>query len=833
MSLRRAWIALIFIFSISLFAGSLSAQGNYTIVGIEVEGNRKASRSLILGVSSLDIGSAISPTDITATIQRLYGLGIFSDVIIEAEEVPGGLKVYIVLKELPKLIGLNFEGNDKIKDKDLKDKLGLGVGGYISPHLISEKKNKIKSIYADKGYFQAEITSELIHNTDSTEASLLFNIKEHDKIKVKEVIVTGNSRVSTSSLIKKMRNRKRGFLKSSDFAQEKYVEDLQKVIETYHNKGFIDAFMISDSIRIDSLDNKMIVYLEVFEGPMYYFGNTEFVDNKKLNTHYLTRKLKHKEGQPFKQENYDESIYELYSAYQDIGHLHVQITDDRVTRSDSIIDISYSFSENLPSKINEVRILGNTKTKDYVIRREISTLPGQTFNRSLLIRSVRDAMALNYFTNVMPIPINLPNGDVDVEFQVEEKQTGQISAGAGYNSQDKLVGTLGMAIPNFRGNGQNVSFNVDFGSRRNSFMLSFTEPWLMGRPTLLGSDAYTTNRRWFDDYIEGRQGGSIKLGRRLRWPDNYFRVFTSYRLERNRFYDFDDAYLLENSQKHYNQYTFDRVIIDDETGLEETITVDTTIIVARDPFPGSIIEYKEEWLTSSRFSISLTRDSRNLPEFATSGSLFQYTFENTGGILSGFWEYQKHSISFAKFFPIYKNIAFAAKAQYTFTTSPKGDDRVLISDRFTPGGTAYDGIVRGYEDGSLTPDSVISFADTSNFYTGEPGGSVTLDSTLERSSSSFTTRVRGKYMLITNLELQVPIVQNQIYGLAFFDAGDTWLMKEDIKPFYMHRSLGFGFRVVVPGIGTIGFDFAKRLDSSTSGEKGGWKPHFQMGTTFR
>jgi outer membrane protein insertion porin family len=234
--------------------------------------------------------------------------------------------------------------------------------------------------------------------------------------------------------------------------------------------------------------------------------------------------MKFKPGNVFSSEKYQESLYGVYSAYQEVGHLHVRVLDERVTRSDSTIDVKYTISEGLPSHINLVKITGNGRTKDHVIRREMSVRPGQVFNRTLLIRSIRDIMALNFFGNVEPVPIDLPSGDVDIEFKVEEKQTGQVSAGGGYNSTDKLVGSLGMGIPNFRGNGQNLSFSIEFGSRRSSFSLSFTEPWLFGRPTLLGADLFAINRRWYDEYTESRQGASLRLGRRLRWPDNYFRV---------------------------------------------------------------------------------------------------------------------------------------------------------------------------------------------------------------------------------------------------------------------------------------------------------------------
>ncbi|MGH8014579.1 MAG: outer membrane protein assembly factor BamA, partial [Candidatus Zixiibacteriota bacterium] len=798
-------------------------QPGYRVVDVVVEGNRIATNSLILGVADVKAGTDLTPTLVAEAIRRLYGLGIFSNVRIEAEDVLGGLKVFIAVNELPKLAGIEFSGNDKIKSKDFKEKLGLGIGGYISPFLIFQAKNKIKELYAEKGFFQAEAAGKLEYKADSTEAVLKFDIDEKSKVKVETVVITGNKRVESGNLVSKMRNRKRGFLKSSDFAQDKYAEDLEKVIAELHKRGFIDAYLIDDSMHIDQVTNRMTIYLDLYEGPQYYFGEATVKRNEKLRAEYLTKKLKYKPFDVFNSEKYEESLYELYTAYQDIGHLHVRIQDEKSTRADSMIDISYDISEGLPSHIRLVKIVGNTKTKDKVIRREISVLPDQVFNRSLLIRSVRDVMALNYFANAQPDLIDLPSGDVDVEFKIEEKQTGEIMAGAGYNSQDKLVGNVGMGIPNFRGMGQRLSFNIEFGTRRNSFQLSFTEPWLLGRPTLLGADIFALNRRWFDDYTEGRRGGSMRIGRRLKWPDNYFRAFVSYRIEENRFYDFDDFFIRDNSFKTYHFYYHN-----DSLG-----NADTTVIAdVGNPYPGSIILYNEDWKSSSQMSFTVTRDSRNLPEFATTGSDISYTISQTGGPLGGFWQYQKHEISVAKFIPIIGSMALAAKLQYGVVTSPKGDDKILVSERFTPGGTAYDGVVRGYDDGSLTPDTIATTADQYYYYNGDPdsSGLTPYDSS---TAAGFKTRVRGKYMLVSNLELQVPIVSRQIYALAFFDAGNSWLHKRDIKPLSgLYKSYGFGFRIAVPGIGTLGFDFGKPLDEVEGHDKK-WKPHFQIGTTFK
>jgi outer membrane protein insertion porin family len=817
---RNALNGLLFV--VLFFSLSQAQETKFRVVDVEVIGNRIATTSLILGVCAIDKGSPVTSAKVQETIKRLYGLGMFADVTINAEEVSGGIKVIISVKELPKLTALEFHGNNELKSQALKDKLKIGVGGYISPFLITEKKEEIRKLYAEKGFFRATIEPKLTFSTDSTEALLDFVITERSKVKVNQVIMTGNKRVLAKDLIGKMRNRKRGFLRSSTFAEDKYEEDLEKIATEFHKRGFIDAYVKSDSNNIDTNLNLMTIYIDVFEGPLYYFGKTEFKGNEKIKTEGLSASMKYKEGEIFDADKYDKSLMNTYVAYQEIGYLHTQIDDQRTTRSDSIIDISYDITEGLPSHINMVRIVGNTKTKEKVIRREIISFPGDQYQRSFVERSMREVMALNFFTNVEPSPIPLPNGDVDLEYKVTEKPTGQVSAGAGYNSTDKLVGTLGLGIPNFGGNGQNISLNLERGNNRNSFSLSFTEPWLFGRPTLLGVDIYTTNRRWFDEYTEGRRGGSIRMGRRLKWPDNYFRLYASYLLEQNRLHDFDTTFIQDNS---YQTISY----LDD--GDKTLNTSSDTYLDTQygDVYPTSIILEQGRWRKASRFSLVITRDSRNLPEFATKGSLFSYTFENTGGVIGGYWKYQKHMFEYSKFVPLFWKAALATKVQYGIITSPAGDNRIQLSDRFTPGGTAYDGIVRGYDDGTLTPDSVVTKSDVINLYADT--SKTQLISSI--SSSGTRTRIYGKYMLVSNVELQIPIISNQIYSMLFFDMGNSWLSPREIKGIgCLYKSVGVGFRVVVPGIGTIGFDFGYPLVKKTGQDKK-WKPHFQMGTTFR
>ena len=772
---RRLSTVVIAVAAVLCMSWPAGAQNN-RIIDIRVSGNIHASEEMIKNVAALKIGADPTSAMLQDAVKNLYGKGIFKDVAIDAEQMPSGVVLTITVKEYPQLTGISFAGNKEISRKDLEKLIQLAPTGYISDHLLMTAKNKIEAEYMGKGYFLTQADPILKYSPDSASAELIFNIKEYDKVKVRQVVLTGATRLKAGDLVKQMRNRKRGFLRSSDFAKEKYPEDKEKIIAYCQKKGYIDAYIVSDSFAIDTAANRMTIYLDLYEGPQYYFGEASFEGNQEYTDDVLRKTLKFEPGKVFDEGKYEASLAELYGAYHEKGLLHSRILDNRHTR-DTTIDIEYVITEGLPSKVRLVDVTGNTKTKEKVIRREMMIRPGDTFHRSALMRSLREVMQLNFFTDVVPDVRDLPSGDVDLILKVQEKPTGQVSAGAGYSGQDKLVGTFGLGIPNFRGNGQNVGINVDFGARRNSISLGFTEPWFMGTPTSVGGDLYNLNRRWYDDFTEGRRGATFRLGRRLRWPDNYFRVYWQYRLEDVKYYDFSNLYLLQNGDSLINS-----------NGVRTYV-----------PSENSLQIYGERWLRTSATAFTLERDSRDLPLFATDGSRVSYTGELAGGLLGGQWKYFKHIFTAARFIPVGYGVAVVGRVRFGYISAGNNED-IPYSERFTPGGTDPDGTVRGYADASLTPRNA--------------NGAL----------------LGGMSEAIYNLELQVPVVTGQIYALAFADAGASWISKKNIKPFSgLYSGAGVGFRLVVPGVGVIGFDFGYAFKDSY-GNKKGWRPHFQIGT---
>jgi len=372
-----------------------------------------------------------------------------------------------------------------------------------------------------------------------------------------------------------------------------------------------------------------------------------------------------------------------------------------------------------------------------------------------LERSARNVYLLNYFGNVEPNVEPLENGDVDVTFRVEEKSTGQAMMGAGYSEQYKLTGSIGLGIPNLFGNGQRLDFNWDFGRLTERFQLSFTELWLFDTPSSGSFSVYRLTYR-YRDYDEMRGGGYVSVGRKLSWPDDYSTVRLLYRLEEVRYSDFAEGY-------------------SDPYGLNE-----------------------RKWpQTTSSVSATYFRDSRDKPEFPSRGSVYSYRAEFASKAFGSDAGFHKHEVRSEFYFPMFWKATLLLSNHIGYVNGFGAEHDVLPRERFRPGGTSFDGIIRGYDDMSIGPSE------------------------------------GGRTMFIATAECQFPIVEQQIYGLLFADAGNAWQWFSETDPFDLKRSMGFGVRVMAPMIGMIGFDFAYGLDHLKDGKREGeWHTHFQFGRAF-
>jgi outer membrane protein insertion porin family len=731
------------------------------ITGIEVAGNTGVESSLITNMSGLVVGSEVNVNDIQEAIQRLYAMNLFSDIQILGTESEAGIKLTISVKEFPRVGELEISGNNKLKTKDIKDKLKITLGKIITPSDVKAAVDQIKSLYVEKGYLSATVQSELVPTDYPGQVVLKLTIDEGKKVRIKKIYVLGNKAVKASKVKKQMENKEDRWWRGGEFKPDKFDEDKDKIIEYYKKNGFLDAQIISDSLWYDSTKRDLFIQIVLSEGDRYKFGQVSWEGNKLFTSEKLSQMVKYKPDQVYSQKKYDETLGNIYSLYLEEGYIYARVEDKTTTRDD-VLNVTYQITEGLPANVRYINVQGNTKTKEKVIRRELTIYPGQRFKRSLLLRSQRDVNYLNYFSKVEPDYEVLENGDIDLIFQVEEKPTGQIQFGAGYSALDKLTGNIGLGIPNFMGNGQNAKLSWDFGKTTNSIDLSFTDPWFRDTPTSLGFDLYNLSRNWYNDYTEKSKGFAVTMGRRLSWPDNYFRISWSYRWE---------------------QISYDVL-----AGATDTILTNSLAAV--------------DWpRNSGTTSLTLMRDSRDLPQFATKGSLLSWTSEVGSKYLGGDFVYHKHLFEASYFLKTFWKFVLAAHMKVGVLDGRDKDRTEIFGERFSPGGTYPDGTIRGYTDASIGPVN------------------------------------HGRSELIYNLEYQFPLMEQQMYLLFFADAGNAWLSGRSIRPFALrhtsdkalYRSAGLGARLMVPGVGLIGFDFGYGFDSANGGE---WRPHFQFGTTF-
>lgn len=762
-----------------LFPTAALAQPNkffgQRIADVQYVGIRTVDTSLVRRVAGFNVGEALNSGLVQDAIRQLYALALFEKVEIEADRVGGGVVVRVIVVECPRVRGVYYEGNRRVKEGDLKEKVLLVPNQIVTPEQINQAVRAVKGVYKDKGFFFATVTPRTEKRPDES-VDLTFQITEGDKVKIKRVTILGAEQISAGKVRGQMDNKSDNWIRSGKYEPDKYTEDLKKIAAYYHKQGFLHAAVLKDSVFVNDSIDGLEIQITIHEGRRYYFGQTTFAGYTLFSQGSLLRQLKFATGDVYSEEKYEQSVAGIYTLLHNEGRLFANVADKQTTR-DSIVDIHFDITENEPAQVRFVKIQGNDKTKEKVIRRELVMMPGQTYKRSDLELSIRNLMVLNYFETVEPDLQVLPNGDVDIVLDVKEKSTGQISVGGGYSGQDKLVGTLGFTVPNFLGNGQTVSVNAEKGANRASFDLSLTEPWFRDTRTSVGVDFFSLSRRSYDDnYDEERNGLGVRVGRRVTWPDRFSSIFLRGRLEDVGYGDFNEIYAANYTKG-----------------------------VTAGPDPNE----PRRRLTSG--TITLLRDTRNRAQFATSGSRTSVSFEYAGDAVGGYWHFHKEVVFVEKFFPIYKEIALAARARWGFLWPTAGDDLIPFTERFQVGGTNGDGMIRGYQEGSggaRVKDGQVLDPST--------GGNI--------SGIEYT---RSASMSIYSLELQLPIAPPTIYGLLFADAGRGFASASSWRPYQsMWTATGVGARMVVPGVGTIGFDLAFGYNDNTVG---GWRPHFQIG----
>ncbi|HDL18700.1 MAG TPA: outer membrane protein assembly factor BamA [Bacteroidetes bacterium] len=662
-------IIFIFIFCAIIFINSsltYAQKKTVKILGITVKGNQTTDSDIIKMTAGLQDGQEVTGDQIQNSIKQLWGLGIFSDIQLYLDrEVGDGVFLLLQLKEFPRLGSFSFTGNKKIKDKKFREDLDLYPGQIVSPSQILKTKRKIKSMYEDKGYLLATVSADSLPGERKNRIKLIFTIDEGKKVKVKNIRFTGNKFFDDGKLRKQLKDTKedKWWWFGGDFNRKKYDDDLEKLTTFYHKNGFRDMEVLSDSIYYDDLRENMFINIKLREGVRYRIRKITWAGNKLFKKEFLANALSLKEGDYYNQESLQKDVSEkLGSLYYDRGYIFAQVQPQEIPVSENQLDIHFQITEGNPVTVRKILVEDNTKTKEKVIRRELRILPGDTFSRAALMRSHREVFILNYFSNVTPDVKPVNDKEVDLVFKVEEKSTDQANMSAGWSERDRMIGSVGIGMNNLFGNGQRLNFDWTFGRFYRNFQIGFTEPWLFDSPTLAGFSFYDTKRdAYYIGYKQESKGFSLQLGRRMRWPDNYFRSDLIYRLDQTSLSNFS-SYILERN-------------------------------------PNGIAS--ENWpLTSSSVTYVLSRDSRDRPEFPTMGSQFSLTTEFAGTILGGNVDYHKHLFSFKGFYPMFWKFVLYSDTEIGYLAGFSATSQIPYLELFFIGGAGLSRSIplRGYDD---------------------------------------------------------------------------------------------------------------------------------------
>ena len=830
----------------------------YEIAGITVEGTQNVDKNALMMISGLRVGNTVKVpgNDFSQAIKKIWEQGMFEDVAINATDFVGD-KVFleIVIRERPRVSKFSFKGVKKTEADEIRNKINLSRGDVATDHLLTKTRRIIEDYYYEKGYLNADIDIEQVADTTRNGyVDMVINIDKGHKVKIGKINFIGNENLSDGQLQAAMKETKqRGhfdplnplgplvvntiadvltlkplkaitgveeyfaenyrprIFKASKYIESNYKDDKQKIIEKYNSKGYRDALIVRDSIyRID--DRNVGIDIVLDEGHKYHYRNITWTGNTKYTSETLDGILGIKKGDVYNKELLDknltlsETTLDISSLYMDDGYLFFHVNPVEVQVENDSIDLEIRMYEGEQARISNVSLVGNTKTNDYVVLRELYTRPGQLYSRSDVIRTVRELATLGFFNaeTINPeIKPNYSDHTVDIEYSVEEAAADQIQFSAGYGYQ-MLMLQAGLQFSNFSmkklfkkdawkpipgGDGQKVGLNVTtYGRNYIAYGLSFTEPWLGGcKPISL---TVSVHQSYLRTGVKGQSnygwfimsGGTIGIGKRLTWPDDYFSLYQAVNIMRYSLDNYRTSYFnIGGGYGNYNKLSY-------------------TFALSRNSVSQPIYPRN-----GSEFSLSV--------ELTPPYSLFSdKDYTNMGDIEKYKWiEMHKWDFKAAWYTELYEKFVLMTRVRFGYLGHYNHQIGPTPFHRFYLGGDGLSNYsldsreligMRGYKNESLTP----------GYYGTTTGGDI-----------------YSKY----TLELRYPLSLNPqatIYALTFLEAGNCWLDFKNFDPFNVKRSAGLGVRIYLPMFGLLGLDWGYGFDNVYGvPDAGGSQFHFSIG----
>jgi outer membrane protein insertion porin family len=791
-----------------------AAPETFVIRSVHVEGiEDQREQQFILQTSGLVKGQEItlpSGEAIADAIRAIYAMRRYSDVkVVQRERAGEEVDLVIRVTPEPTLAGFSFEGIKGRHEDDFEEQMPLVKGRPVRPSDLERAKQVIRAFYAEKGYLRTTVDVERVVS-DANRVRLRFDVDRGKKIEVGEIVFAGNEAFGDGKLRGQMdatrENRWWRFWKGEKFKEDEYETDLQNVIDFYRSEGYFDARVVSDSVYYLD-DEEVAVHVTVEEGNRYYVRDIEWRGNTVYTDDTLTRSLGFEEGDPYNGTKLEENLFanrrssDVTSLYLDRGYMQFNVQPVvRVVGEDSL-DITFDMREGEVYTFGDINITGNTKTKDHVVRRELYTLPGQTFSRSAIQESIRRLMQLSYFSQESlgagpSLNVDDEAREVDLTYSVEEVGSDQLEL-SGTWGRFGLVLQLGFQFNNFSmqnlfngsawrplpmGDGQKLGVNLRTNGRfQYSAGLSFTEPWFRGRPNPVGGSVqysyFTRNPNFIraeDENGAYRQlSSSLFYERRLSWPDDKFSLGTTV------------------GHQLYDNTLFDEARI--PLGVSQQVTVRET----------------------------LTRNSLDNPMFPTSGSRMSLSAELSVPI-GGFIQYHKWRFKTDWNVPMGENFSFGVGTNYGYIGSLTGEE--VNFERFEVGGTPFD--FAGFQ-----------FGTEPVFMRGYPQGSISPGVVTETDEGAFKTPVGGRILTKYISEFRWHAVESQqlqAQPYVFFDAANAWGGFDTFQPTDLQRSTGVGVRLFLPIVGMLEFNYGRNLDAFVPVERGqdgspAWRFQFSIG----
>jgi outer membrane protein insertion porin family len=752
---------------------------------VHVVGNSSIDSLRIVRTFEVLPGSRYSDDAVRRGIRKLFALGLFRDVSVDESPRGEWMDLVIHVKERPRIAKITFRGNEKKETSDLEKKLVLRVGQVYSPVAVQSQVDSLLTYYRDEGFARATI--EAVEDSAAAGAvELRFVIQEGLKVRIRRVEFVGAEAFPAKKLRKQLKTRAKGFFGGGEVREEDAVEDRQKLEAFYHNHGYRDMRMTGRELRATDDPRKLVLVVTVEEGPPYRVGTVEWSGNTVLSDAELAPLWRRKKEETYDASKIEQVMAVAYGEFAEKGYLYVGIEPRESVRDTDVVDVTYHVTEGQPSHVRHINIIGNTATREKVIRRELEIHEGDRFKRSALVRTQGELARLGYFEEVIPDFSPAESTDVDISIKVKEKQVGTASAGAGYTGLTGFTGFVEFGHNNILGNGQSLALHLERGSRRSNYSVSFTEPWFHDTPTLLGFSAFDLSTE-LDLYTEKRRGASGRIGRPLPWPD-YSRGSIGYSLE-------------DVTISQYGTSLQDSLVL---SGIAQGRPVRTSSVIA-----------------------DFSRNSTDHAFYPTRGTRLSWVGELAGGPFLGAVNFIKNRVEGRLYLPsLVKGVTTMMRARVGVLGIWAGQNSpVPTYERFRLGGGSTPDPLRGYDDYQVVPEKFVQYV-TDRYISSID--STTTPGTIDTVYSYLSTKVRypgGRYMTLYSIEQQFPIVP-PLRGVVFFDAGNTWDRWGEIQPLDLKMSIGIGFRMEIPLLGNIGFDYGYGFHRD-DGPRG--RGHFLLG----